>query len=100
MPSITVICWLGVAAIWFSPMSETAAAPMSSCGVAIPLTISRCVFERVRAMVVEGSTVRVATSPRERPPAAWPASRMCIRPYRTSTSGSLKVMFRAPVPVL
>ena len=100
IPSIMVMGWLGVAAIWFRPMSETAPASMSSCGAVIPLTCRRCASESIRVMVAEGATVRVVTSFREMPPAAWPSSRMCIRSYRISASGSLKVTFRAPVPVL
>ena len=103
MPSITVMFWFGVAAIWFCPMSETAPASMSSCGWFIALTCWRWSSERNRVKVVFGESMAPAvTSPRERPPMAWPSGRTCIRSYLTlaRTSGSLKVTFRAPVPVL
>ena len=80
MPSMTVMDWSGAASIPLPAISATASAPMSSCGVAIPLTVVLWVAESVRVMVVEESTVRVVTSPSERPPVDSPASRTAMLP--------------------
>ena len=79
MPSMTVMCWSGAADMPLLDRSATASAVMSSCGAAIPLTVPRCASERV-SVVEEESTARVVTSPSERPPVEWPASRTAILP--------------------
>ena len=61
-------------------ISVMAPASMSSCGVAIPLSVWRWAAESVRVMVAdEESTVRVVTSSSEMPPEDWPVSRTCRR---------------------
>ena len=60
--------------------SATASAVMSSCGVAIPLTVWRWGAESVRVMVVdEESRVLLVTALSARPPEDWPVSRTAMR---------------------
>ena len=72
--------WSGAADIPLLDRSETAPAPMSSCGAAMPLTVWRWAVESVRVMVVdEESKVLLATALSARPPEDSPVSRTAIR---------------------
>ena len=77
---MVAMCWSGAAAIPLPEGSATAPSSMSSWGVAMPLSVWRWSSESVRVMVVdEWLTVLAVTSPSERPPEEWPASRTCRR---------------------